>query len=290
VVIAFVLELAEDTVQNPDDVAQMLGVPLLGTVPVLPALSPDVLKHAPERARHRVVTAGEVDSRTLEMMNLIGVALRDGENGALPRRILVTSATPQEGKSTVAANLAAALARLETKVLLVDSDLRHPTLDKFFAVRAASGIGDAAGRGAPLDEAVCPTSVPGLSLLPVGRMPGNPLKLIKSAYFRDQIDALTERFDVILFDSPPITLVADSMALAPLTQGIVLVVRHGHGSRWRLQKMVGQLERLRVPVLGFVYDGYVPKDHRYYTSYYGSSGAKHTSRTRAEKQTVGRSS
>lgn len=288
-VVAFVLEFAADTVQNPDDVAQMLGVPLLGTVPPLAALSREVLKKAPERAHHRLVAADGGDARTVEALNLIAVALRNGDNGSLPRRILVTSATPQEGKSTIAANLAAALARFGTTVLLVDSDLRHPTLDKFFNVRGASGIGDAAGRGAPLSEAVCRTSVPGLSLLPVGRVSGSPLALIKSPYFHAQIDTLAPGFDLLLFDSPPITLVADSMALAPLTDGIVLVVRHGHGSRWRLRKMVGQLDRLRVPVLGFVYDSYMPNDDKYYTYYYGGS-VKGTSRERAEKRTVGRSS
>jgi capsular exopolysaccharide synthesis family protein len=258
-------------------------------VPVLPALSAEVLKQAPERARHRLVTARDGDPRTVEALNLIGVALRNGENGSLPRRILITSATPQEGKSTIAANLAAALARLETKVLLVDTDLRHPTLDKFFNIRPTSGMVEAAGRGAPLSEAVCRTSVPGLSLLPVGRISASPVTLIKSAYFHDQIDALGEKFDLMLFDSPPITLVADSMALAPLMDGIVLVVRHGHGSRSRLGKMLGQLDRLRVPVLGFVYDGYMPRDDKYYSYYYGDS-RQDTSRARAEKRTVGRNS
>ena len=123
----------------------------------------------------------------------------------------------------------------------------------------------------------------------MGRVTGSPLALIKSAYFSAQLDALAEEFDLILFDSPPITLVADSMALAPLTEGIVLVVRHGHGSQWRLRKMVGQLDRIRVPVLGFVYDGYTPRDDKHYSYYYGAP-RKRTSRGRAGNQTVGRGS
>ncbi|OGK91837.1 MAG: hypothetical protein A2X36_05690 [Elusimicrobia bacterium GWA2_69_24] len=288
-VIAFVLEFAEDSVQNPDDVAQLLGAPLLGTVPVLQAVSPSALKDAPDKARHRLVETDGADTRAVESLNLIGVALRSDSNGSLPRRILVTSATPQEGKSTIAANLAVTLARLGTRVLLVDTDLRHPTLDRFFGVRTPSDIGEAARRGTPLGEAVRPTAVPGLSLLPVGRVTGSPLALIKSAYFSAQLDALAEEFDLILFDSPPITLVADSMALAPLTEGIVLVVRHGHGSQWRLRKMVGQLDRIRVPVLGFVYDGYTPRDDKHYSYYYGAP-RKRTSRGRAGNQTVGRGS
>ncbi len=289
-VIALVLEFSDDVVSKPDEVAELLHVPLLGTIPNFPALGSDIARKAPERARHRLLMPDGVNARAVEALNLVSVALRNGDNGSLPRRVLVTSATPQEGKSTIAANLAAALARLGTTVLLVDGDLRHPTLDKFFSVRPASGIVDVAGRGAPLSDAVHPTSVPSLSLLPVGRVSASPLALIKSPYFHDQINALGANFDLILFDSPPITLVADSMALAPLTEGIILVVRHGHGSRWRLRKMVGQLDRLRVPVLGFVYDSYTPNDDKYYSYYYGSPGSKGTSHARAEKQAVGRNS
>lgn len=287
VVAALLLEFSSDAVQKPEEVGQLLEAPLLGTVPVLPAARSDKTGDKP---RYRLVATDDTGSPAAEAFNIISVAVRNAANGSPPGRILITSAVPQEGKSTLAANLGSALARSGSRVLLVDSDLRHPSLDKFFGIRPTSGIGPVLSRGAPLEEAVYPTPIEGLFLLPAGPASGNSLALIKSEQFRVHVDALSGRFDVILFDSPPITLVADAMALAPLSDAIVLAVRNGHCSRWRLRKMLAQLDRLRVPVLGFVYGGYAPRDDRYYSYYYGSPPAKGSGRPKAEKQAVGRSS
>jgi capsular exopolysaccharide synthesis family protein len=167
------------------------------------------------------------------------------------RTVLVTSAAPDEGKTTVLANLAITFAESGRKVIVVDADLRRPTLHELFGLNDAPGITDMI-----LDEQLEPplqaTMIPNLRLLASGPLPPNPSELLASERMSRVIGRLSELADVVLFDSPPASAVSDAAVLAARLDGVLLVVFSGRTRRDRARQAKEQLERVGARLLGVI--------------------------------------
>ena len=168
-----------------------------------------------------------------------------------PRLVLVTSAGDGEGKTTVVANLGAALAESGKRVLLVDGDLRRPALHAAFGLPEAPGLTNTL-LADEFDPRSLPTSVPNLALLPVGTLPPNPAEFIASERLGRLLARLAERYDHVLVDSPPVGLVADAAVLAPSVDGVLLVVCAGRTRRELARRAKEQLENVNARILGVV--------------------------------------
>ncbi|MBM3129556.1 MAG: CpsD/CapB family tyrosine-protein kinase [Chloroflexi bacterium] len=169
------------------------------------------------------------------------------------RSMVVTSASPEEGKSTTLANLAVALAQAGKKVILVDCDLRRPTLHQIFDARNAPGFTDMMRDDAlmsqpPLQE----TAVPNLSLLPSGTMPPNPAELLASRRMSDVIAALQKHAEIVLFDAPPVIAVTDAAVLSSKVDAVLLVVSAGKTKREHAKKAKALLEKVNAHLIGTV--------------------------------------
>lgn len=183
------------------------------------------------------------------------------------KTLIVTSAGPEEGKSTTLANLAVTMALAGKQVILVDCDLRRPSLHRIFDVRNGAGlttmiVDDEALRNPPLQE----TGVSNLWLLPSGPLPPNPSELLGSRRMEEIIAALLERADIVLFDAPPIIAVTDAAVLSSKVDGVLLVVNAGKTKREHAQKAKALLEKVNARLVGAVLNN-VPFDvslHRYY--------------------------
>jgi len=167
--------------------------------------------------------------------------------------LLVTSPGAEEGKSTMLANLGIAMAQSERKVILVDCDLRHPTLHQLFGLAHKRGlttmmVEEAAMSDPPLQE----TSVPGLWLLASGPLPPSPSDLLGSRRMDRVLDALKERADVVLLDSPPVVAVSDAAILATKVDGVLLVVSAGQTKRDSVQAAKAKLQKVNANLLGAV--------------------------------------
>lgn len=167
--------------------------------------------------------------------------------------LLVTSATPNEGKSTTLANLAVTLAQGERRTVLVDADLRRPCLHAIFGVPNSRGLTTMFVEpdllaNPPLVE----TGVDNLLLLPSGPLPPNPADLLGSRRMEEAIAALRARADIVLFDAPPIIAVTDSAVLGSKVDGVLLVVRAGRTRRDHVQRARELLERVHIRVVGAV--------------------------------------
>ncbi len=183
------------------------------------------------------------------------------------KTMVVTSAGPEEGKSTTLANLAVTLAQAEKKVILVDCDLRRPSQHEIFGV--ANGVGltsmvvdEEAFKNPPLQE----TPAPNLKLLPSGPLPPNPSELLGSRRMEEIIATLRERADLVLFDAPPIIAVTDAAVLASKVDGVLLVIRAGTTKRDHAQRAKALLEKVNARLVGAVLNN-VRMDislHRYY--------------------------
>lgn len=182
--------------------------------------------------------------------------------------ILVTSATQGEGKSTTSSNLAVAYAQQGKKVLIIDTDMRRPTVHYTFKVANGLGLSSLLTRQAEKEKAILPTKVDNLSILTAGPIPPNPAELLSSRAMEHLVSQLRADFDVIIFDAPPLLQVADSRITSKLTDGVVLVVGCTTSDRQRVLKAKEQLELAEAKILGVVLNRRELTDDSAYQYYY----------------------
>ncbi|WP_370874609.1 CpsD/CapB family tyrosine-protein kinase [Guptibacillus hwajinpoensis] len=183
------------------------------------------------------------------------------------RTIMVTSSGPMEGKSTTIANLGVVLAQQGKSVLIVDADLRKPTVHYTFRTMNTRGITNILTRQAELVEVTQETEVPNLNVLTSGPVPPNPSELLGSKGMDNLIEEALRHYDVILFDCPPILAVADSQIVANKVQGTVLVVSSGTTDKEAAVKAKERLESVESKLLGVVLNRKKMKDGSYYYYY-----------------------
>jgi capsular exopolysaccharide synthesis family protein len=194
------------------------------------------------------------------------------------QRVLVTSATPQEGKTTITANLAVVLAQSEKKVALIDADLRRPQLHRRFQLHNRIGLSDLFLLSRPLES--IPQGIlqrleaAKLAIITAGKLPPNPAELLTSQKMSHFLDLLNQEYDLILIDTPPVLSVTDAAALAPNMDGVILVAKPGITKLKDFQQALEQLQAVNARVLGVVLNEVNPRNrrygyyyHRYYSKY-----------------------
>lgn len=168
------------------------------------------------------------------------------------KSIMVTSSLPNEGKTTTIANLAIAYAQENKRVLLVDCDFRKPSLHHFFSANNRLGFSDVLSSGWGLDEAIQPTKIANLSLLPSGTIPPNPTELLNSGTMSAMMRQLEEQFDLVLLDAPPALVIADAHIVASHCDGIAIVVNSRKTNRELVKKAVERLRIGETTILGVI--------------------------------------
>lgn len=184
--------------------------------------------------------------------------------------MLVTSAGPGEGKSMTTANLAVVYAQQGMKVLLVDADMRKPTVHYTFRIDNLRGLSNVLVGDSTLEEAVTASDVDNLDLISCGPIPPNPSELLSSRKMKRMIEEATHLYDLIIFDTPPVLAVADSQILSNMVDGSLLVVRSKHTDQEAAQKAIESLQAVNARVLGTVLNDREKKDANYYY-YYGAN-------------------
>ena len=236
------------------------------------AESPDVFSQfatlrASVAAQNRLVSLTDKESPGAEAFRLLAVRLRDLRRTRPLKKILVTSTIPQEGKSMISANLACTLAQgTSKKTLLLEGDLRRPSLVEKFGLESVPGLSEFLEGNRKLEASIYQLEGTGLCILPAGKPSNNPLEDLQSAVLPALMDQLSEWFDWIIIDSPPVLPLADASILTRLTDGILLVARHGVTERRQLQKGVEGLDLTKLvgAVLNFS-KGSTYGDYYYYS-------------------------
>ncbi|MEH7249107.1 CpsD/CapB family tyrosine-protein kinase [Neobacillus niacini] len=183
------------------------------------------------------------------------------------KSIVVTSAEPSDGKSTTAANLAIVLAQQGKQVLLVDTDLRKPSVHYTFNVSNMDGLTSVLTKEISLDKAITKTKVPNLDILTSGPIPPNPSELLDSKSMETILEQLKDRFEYVVLDSPPILVVTDSQILAKKCDGVVLVVASGKTHKESALQAKELLENARSNIFGVVLNAVESVKNRYYMEY-----------------------
>lgn len=188
------------------------------------------------------------------------------------RSIVVTSPEPSEGKSTTITNLAVAFAQEGKKVILIDADLRKPTLHHFFMKSNRIGLSNLLAGQSTLQQAISDTHIENLSLICSGPVPPNPAEMLNSKRLVQQLEELKEMFDIILFDTPPTLAVTDSQVLSAKCDGVVFVLNSGKVKRDTARKAMERLQHVNARILGVVLNNKERnKNEGSYYYYYGSS-------------------
>jgi capsular exopolysaccharide synthesis family protein len=219
----------------------------------------------------RLVSVGEQESLGAEKFRFLAVRLRQMRQNRTLNKILITSTIPQEGKSTVAANLACTLARRKQhKTLLLEGDLRRPTVAQKFGMGKVPGLSEWL-RGETGSMNIYRLEALGLWVLPAGSAPENPLELMQSGKLSPLMDQLTAWFDWIVIDSPPVLPLADTSIWARLADGILLVTRKSVTEKQQLQRGLDALERSKL--LGALVNSSTDAAHSDYYQRYGPAAS-----------------
>ena len=201
--------------------------------------------------------------------------IRTNINFSMPdqdiKSIVVTSSTPGEGKSTISSNSAVVFAQSGKKVLLVDGDMRKPTAHHTFGIANAAGLSTVLTRQQTVDQVVYKSEIEGLHVITSGPIPPNPAELLGSKMMEQLITQLTEQYDLVIFDAPPILSVTDAQILANKCQGTILVVNSGTAEKEGVLKAKEALVASKANILGVVLNNYVLEKDHYYYQYYGNA-------------------
>ncbi|MEW5829543.1 MAG: polysaccharide biosynthesis tyrosine autokinase [Chloroflexota bacterium] len=258
----FLLEFLDDTVKTPEDIENKLGLSVLGYISEVPAAG---------RKQGDLSVADQPRSPVAEAFRSLRSNLEFSGISHPLNVLLVTSAGPGEGKSTVAFNLAGIIAQTGKRVTLVDADLRRPTLHSFFDLTNRVGLTDVFRGRLKLGEVTHSLDEGrSVSIVTTGSLPPNPTELLASDKMDKVLAALKKSGDVVVLDSPP-AIVADAQVLSAKVDGVLLVVRPGHTREDELRATVEQLKRAGANVVGVVFNR-IPQNR---SSYYG--GYKHYS-------------
>ncbi|HVX09711.1 MAG TPA: polysaccharide biosynthesis tyrosine autokinase [Pirellulales bacterium] len=271
----YLAEKLDTSFRTPDEIRQRLGLTVVGHIPFV---------EPSEKTKQRIARLGDLLSPTLcsyherlshaaEAFRGVRTALYFSSRGAENKVLQVTSPRPGDGKSTLASNLAVSIAQSGKRTLLIDADLRKPTLHKIFGLSKEVGLSSVIALQVEPDDAIQETPIANLSLLACGPIPPDPAELLTSPRLAELLQVVRQKYDYVIIDTAPVLAVTDPCAVAPRVDGVMLVIRvakHGRSDALRATKILAALD---VNILGVVVNGDAGKNATYGRAYkYGAYG------------------
>ena len=260
--LAFFVNYLDDSIKSQDDVETYLRLAFLGYVPNIKSNS--VVERDLQAHLHP-------QSNAAEGFRTIRATISLTHKSEKFRILSVTSTIPSEGKSLIASNLAIVTAQTGLRTLLIDADLRRPSVHKAFQLHSPKGLAAfLMGEVSQIEDVIHKTEVPNLEVLCCGSVPSSPSELISSKKMGELLDILKTRYDRILLDSPPISAVSDPLMIASMTDGVVFVTKFNKIRREHARKAVQRLDNAGIHILGVVLNDidFEGKDSYYYSYYY----------------------
>jgi capsular exopolysaccharide synthesis family protein len=272
IALAFGLESRSDPVQSLDQAEAITGLSVLALIPLQSQSKRTPGHWAFGTQTIAMVTASNPDSEMAEAYRALRTSILLARNGIPAKVLMVTSALPQDGKTTTSVNLSIVLAQQGARVLLIEGDMRRASISAIFNFKSGPGLSTILERRADFEDAlrVVP-GVPTLTVLPAGPMVPYPSEMLASASMRDLISQAREKFDYVVLDSPPVLRVTDAVLLSTLSEATLLVARAGVTSKGALQRLHDVLAQVDANMIGVVLNGTeVHRHDRYYYEGYRS--------------------
>ncbi|NLA66849.1 MAG: polysaccharide biosynthesis tyrosine autokinase [Gammaproteobacteria bacterium] len=258
VLVAFVLEFLDDTLKAPEDIEQHLRLAVLGIIPML---------------KKQTVASAMADPRSAfaEAYRSVRTALQFSTDHGVPKVLLVTSPSASEGKSTTALTLARNFAQLGKRVLLIEGDLRNPSLHRTLGARSDTGLSSLLAGAASANQVIMDTDDERLKVVLAGPLPPNPAELLSGSRLLSMLTVAAEKYDQVIIDGPPVLGIADAPILSNIAGGTLLVVQAGETRIKTAQAALKRLAAARARVVGGILTHYDAKVAGYgydYASYY----------------------
>ena len=244
VVIAFLREFIDDGIKSSDHLKQLINLPILGIIPQ--AKGKDPIKHS-------LATDIQPASALAESYRSLRTNLLFSSGEGLPKVLAFTSAMPSEGKSSSCTNLAAAFAQANNKVLLVDADMRKPTVHKRLKLNNSQGLSNYLTHQAEVGDVIQETIIGGVSAITAGPLAPNPSELLSSERLEKIFELSSDRFDIVILDCPPVMGLADALILANKATATVLVSAFGQTSKRAVQDANERLKQARANLIGAIF-------------------------------------
>ncbi len=278
--LAFLLESMDNTVRTPEQAQTISALPSLGMIPLGSRSTRELsgrekLALASSREAVELVTKSRPRSQMAESYRALRTSLLLTFAGGPPKIILITSALPEEGKTTTSVNSAIVLAQKGTPVLLIDADLRRPSIHKTLGLGPQIGLSNVLTGTATLQQAIIPSTIlPDLFILPAGTPPPNPAELLASAKMKNVLEELRRHYDHIVIDSPPTLSVTDAVVMSTAADAVVLVIRSGHTTKPALRRARDILLQVNARVCGVLVNAVDlnSPDYYYHYEYQGKYG------------------
>ena len=252
--IIFLVEFLDDTIRDPQEITRRWGIPILGMIVNYKTSEGEAL-----------ITVRQPRSPISEAFRSLRTNLQFASVDAPIRTMMVTSASPSDGKTTIAANLASVIAQSGRNVVLVDADLRRPNIHKIFQLSNRVGLSDQFIRIEDnFDGAVKSTEINNLHVITSGSIPPNPSELLSTARMTEILGKLSKEFNTVIVDTPPTLLVTDALILAGQVDGVVLVVKPSVTKWSALRQSLDQLQHIKANLLGIVVNDVKLNRSRYY--------------------------
>lgn len=294
--VALLVDKLDNVFHTPEELKERTKLPLLGSIPYTAEMASGgtseesapaerlgrspfkrlMTKLLPSSSRSKPY--GYYSSSSLwEAFYLLHTNVQMLSSDSTIRSVLISSALPGDGKSTVSVHLAQAAATMGQRVLIVDADMRNPTVNKLLGVHNLKGLSDLIAHKIPVQEVIqqAPQSA-NLYVLPAGQIPPDPTKLLSSQKMRQLMEKLPQNFDLVVFDAPPLTGLADATLLAHHTNGMILVASMGKTNRTVLAQALDAIRTAQLPILGIVANrlksGNPAVYDYYYRNYYHRTG------------------
>lgn len=217
-----------------------------------------------------LVTFTDPTSTIAEQFRTVRTNIQFSSVGKALKSIVFTSSAPSEGKSTVSNNVAVTWADQGKRVLIVDADMRRPTVHRTFSVSNAVGLSNLLAETGSLENAIHETIINNLSVMPSGPIPPNPSELLGSTKMAALLEQLTDHYDLVIIDAPPVNTVTDAQVLAARADGTILVVPQGIADKAGVRHAKQLLEAVQANILGAILNrATAKKSTGYYGGYYG---------------------
>lgn len=280
---ALLIHSIDSKIRTFDDVRKYVSLPVLGTIPLIQTDDIELdnleqkietakgsekidLKKIYQQIQAKLITNYSPKSSVAEAFRILRTNIISRKKNSDCTTILITSSGPKEGKSTIQANMATALAQMDAKVILVDLDLRRPMVHKIMDFDKEIGISDfLMDKSTEIESIIKKSNVNNLDIITSGIIPPNPSELLASKRMDEAIENLKEKYDYVLFDSPPVIAVTDSMVMANKVDLLILAVRVDQADKNVVKRTKELLDNIKIDIAGVVINGIQP--HKYYNSY-----------------------